>query len=797
MIVQDLRWAVRALGKSPGFTGAAVLTLGLGIGANTAIFSVVNTVLLKPLAYQDPDRIVALNTRWSQTGRQTPRLTGGDLVDIRAQNQVFEAMSYHFGGELGVRWRDRSEFAGAFFVNAGFFRVFGLWPAHGRLFDDGQDGSAVVSLSFAQRNFGGGAEALGQTLNIDSRSYQISGVLPAGFRYPRQADVWLPAPLTPANRNRTAYNYPSVAKLKAGVTLEAAEAQLEAIGARLEAAFPESNRGKSFLATPLRDQLVSPVRQTLGLLMGAVSLVLLIACANVANLLLARATSRTREMAVRAALGAGRWQIVRLLLVESAALAAAGGALGVLLARAATNLLIRLAPANLPRLGEVGVDWPVLGFAAAASLAATLLFGLAPAWQASRVDLSEALKLGGARVSGGGSVHRLRDVLVVAEISVCFALSIGAGLLARSFLALSSVELGYRPEGILVMYAHAPARSLEQHRQASRVFDQIFGELAAIPGVKSVAGAMGLPAGPYGSNGAYAVQGRHTFAPGQKLPEAGFRLSTPGYFATLGIPLGRGRDFTERDQYDAPFVAIISEALARQSFAGEDPIGKRLQCGLDSPNWMTIVGVVGDVRQQSPASPPAPELYMPAAQHPYFANELQVALRAQVDPGSLIPAVRRRMAELYPTIPTKFTTLQGMVAESIATPRFRTLLVGAFAALALALAMVGVYAVMSYLVARRSWELGLRVALGAGPAEVLGLVLGRALALAGAGLALGLVLSLAASRVMANMVFGLKLTDPLTYAVVLAAVALVALGGAAIPAWRGARVDPMTALRAE
>jgi putative ABC transport system permease protein len=799
-LLQDVTHAGRALARNPGFATVAILTLALGIGANTAIFSIINGVLLSPLPYPDPDRIVAVSTFFKQTGATTPRLTGGDLVDIRADGQLFDALSYYVGGEMGVQLPGRADFTGAYLVNPDFFRVFGARPAYGRVFEnDDQDRAAMISLPFAERNFGSGSAALGRAVRMENRSYEIVGVLPAGFHFPAEAQVWVPAPVTPDNLNRTAYNYRTVARLKSGVTLETAKAHLETIGARLAASSPDTNRNKSFVATPLRDQLVGPVRTTLYLLMGAVALVLLIACTNVADLMLARATARSREIAVRAALGAGRWHIVRPLLVESAVLALAGGALGLLLANIGTDLLVRVSSERvpLPRLNEIHIDRLVLIFATLVSLASSLIFGLVPAWQATRVDLQDALKQGGARGLLGGRSPQLRNGLVIAQIALSFVLAVGAGLLMRSFVALNNAQLGFRTDGVLVMYAHAPAGTLDEQLGVGRLFERLFGELAGLPGVKSVAGAMGLPAGQYGSNGYYAVEGKHIFAPGQRLPHADFGLASPGYFATMGIPLLHGREFSSRDEYRANFVAIISEALARETFPNENPLGKRVQCGLDSPNWMTIVGVVGDVRQDSPASAPGPELYMPLKQHPYHANELQVVVRTAVEPGSLINAVRQKVRALNPEIATKFTTLDAMVADSIARPRFRMLLISAFAGLALLLVMAGVYGVMSYVTSQRTSEFGLRAALGAAPGDLVSLVLKSAIQLAAVGLATGILLSLAAGRAMTSMLFGLKPADILTYVAVLCAVTPVVLLAAAVPAWRAARIDPLTALREE
>ncbi len=738
-----MRNAVRGLWKNPGFTIIAVLTLALGIGANAAIFSIVNSVLLAPLPYPDADRIVA--------------------SDIRADRQNFEALSYYYGGEMGVQHHGGAEFTGVFFVDPDFFRVFGVSPLYGHVLD----GTAVISLPFAERSFGHASGALGNKLRIENRVYEIAGVMPATLDFPGKANVWLPASVTLRDLNR---NYPAIAKLKPGI---------HPLG-----------------VISLRDRLVGPVRSTLYLLMGAVALILLIACTNVANMMLARATSRSREMAIRAALGGRRWHIIRPLLAESALLALLGGALGLLCARPGSNLLLRIS--TLPRSSEVHVDWLVLGFTSGISLVAILFFGLLPAWQAARVDLHGVLKQSGSRGLLGGPPPRLRNALVIAQIALSFVLAIGAGLLLRSFLALTSVQLGYRTEGILVMYAHAPARSLEEYVGVGRLFETLFEQLNGLPGVTSVAGAMGLPTGQYSSTGSYAVEGKNRFGSGQNLPQAGLRLASPEYFQTMGIPLVRGREFSPRDQYDSPFVAIVGQAFARESFPNEDPIGRRLQCGLDAPSkWMTIVGVVGDVRQNSPASAPAPEMYMPLKQHPYFANELQVVLRTSLPPDSLIAPVRQKVRAMNPEIAMKFTTMDSMVADTIAKPRFRMFLISVFAALALLLAMAGVYGVMNYVTTQRTAEFGLRVALGASPGEVVGLVLGKALRLAALGLTTGLALSLAASSWMSSMLFGLKPTDATTYAMVVVAVAPVILLAAVVPAWRAARIDPLTALREE
>ena len=796
-LFKDLAYALRILRKNPGFAAVAILTLALGIGANTAIFSVLNGVLLQPLPYPNPDRIVTLNTSFQPAGRTIPRVSGGDLLDLESGSQSFDAIGYYMGGEIGVQIGNRGEFAWIYNINPDLLRVFSVAPAYGRLLTASDAGrAAVVSLPFAIRAFGSGPAALGQSISVDKQTYEIAGILPAAFDFPNRTDVWTAAPERLWNTNRTAYNYHVVGKLKTGLTPRTAEAQLTALASRLSAAFPDTNRGKTFSVTRLQDQITGPVGSTLWVLMAVVSLVLLISCANVANLLLARAAARSREIALRAALGASRWRILRQLTLESLLLAAAAGAFGLWIAAGGTQLLLRLAPENLPRRTEVHVDRAVLLFAAAVSFIATTIFGLLPSWQASRVDLQHALQQSGARGQLGLRHGRLRSALVIAEVSLSVMLAVGATLLSRSFFALSAVELGFHTEDRLVMYTHIPTHGLDETIRVAASIDALLPEIAAIPGVQSTAAAMGVPSGRYGSNGSYFLENQPEPQSSGDPPHALFGLASPGYFATMGIPLLRGREFTTRDSYDQPFAAIVSEALARRSFPNEDPIGKRLWCGLDAPHkWMTIVGVVGDTRHDSPSSAPEPELYMPLAQHPYYANEFQMVIRTALPLSSLAGPIRQRMHELSPTAAVDFTTLDEMIANSVATPRFRFFFTTAFAALAVLLAMVGVYGVMSCLTAQRTSEFGLRLALGAKPTDLLIAVLKRAAILTATGLLIGGAASLAAGRLIAAMLFGLKPTDALSYAIVLAGMLIATLAAAALPALRAARTDPATALR--
>jgi len=802
-LLLDVRHGLRALAKSPGFAAIAIATLALGIGATTAMFTVVDGVLLKPLRYRDADRIVALSTLFTDRGRAIPRLTGGDYLDLRSDRDTFESIASYYGGEMGIQAANRAEFVGTMLTSTAFMNVFGVTPLNGRLFNpDDEQRSAIVSLPFAARNFGSGENAIGQVLHLEDHTLTIVGVVPASFQFPERTEVWVASARDPENLNRTAYNYKAVAKLREGVGPEVANARLASLGAQLAVAYPDSNTNKSFTVRPLGEQLVMPVRTTLLVLTGAVGLVLLIACANVANLMLARATARSREMAVRTALGASRWRIVRQLLAESLVLALAAGILGVTIAAIATRALLLGSGQSipLPRLPDVTIDWHVLLFALGLCVVSSIGFGLAPAFQASRANVADALKQDGARGVVRGQFGSLRRALVVAQIALSFVLVIGAGLLFRSFLTLMSVQLGFRTEGILVMYAHAPARTLDDYLRVTQFENQLLERIRQLPGVLAAAGAVGLPTGEYGSNGGYVLDGQGTMEHHpRELPQANFSLSGPGYFSTMGIPLVRGRDFTDADRYEGEPVVIISEALVRQSFPNTDPIGHRLQCGLDAETmrWMTIVGVVGNVRQDSPASEAAPAMYMPLAQHPYRANEVQIAIRTQTELSSVIEPVKQIVRGMNHDVAMKFTTMNAMVGESAAAPRFRTTLAMSFATLALLLAITGVYALMSYLTAQRTGEFAIRAALGASPGAILRLVLGGAARLATIGVVAGAGLALVVSRVLTNMLFGLTSTDSLTYAIVVVVVLPAVLLAAVLPAFRASRVDPLSALNAE
>jgi len=793
---------LRSLSRTPSFAVLCILTMALGIGVTTALFSVVDAVILQPLAFPHPERIVALNTTWPAKAKVTRAMTGGDILDLRPALRSFSALSIYSGGETGIRLRNQARFAQTFSVDANFFEALHARPSLGHLLTSPD--TAVLTTGFAAATWGDSAKALGQVVTVDNKPYQVVGLIDSQMAYPEKADVWIGRSATPENQNRTSYNYRVIGSLKPGVTLAQAQAELATVGNRLANTHPETNAGKSFSAIPLQDQLVAPVRATLLFLFGAAGLLLLISCANVANLMLARAAARTREIAIRASLGSSVSRVVFLLLSESIALGLGASAAGLLLAYIAIHLFFPLIPASVPHAANaLRLNPSVLLFSVAVSCLTVMACGLIPALHLRKLDLALVLKQSANNSLSGGS-GRSRHLIVVAQIAICCMLCVGAALLSRSLLSLLHTPLGYRSEGVLVMYADAPAFALPQYLEAIRTFETALDDIRAMPGVQSASAVMGLPTGHYGSNGGYLVEGVHIQS-GQDpfkmnwphdMPTAIFALASKHYFETVGIHLIAGRDFTSRDQYDAPFAAIITQSLARQSFGTANPIGRRIYCGLDSPNPMTIVGVVSDVRQDSPASKPEPEIYMPFQQHPYYANELQIAIRTEGDATRIVPQVRSRMLKLAPYMATRFTTFNEMVQDSMAAPRFRAALVGLFALLAVLLAMAGIYGVMSYWVSERNAEMGLRMALGADRTSIIALVSRQALWLALTGLAIGIAGSLSLSRVAQSLLSGVQALDLSAYCLGAGLVLVVVMAAALLPSLRASRVDPAVALRA-
>jgi putative ABC transport system permease protein len=802
-LVQDLRFALRSLVRQPGFALTAILTLGLGIGATTAIFSVVDAIILRPLPFARADRVVAVRNHWTNSGLIASTVSAPDYHDWQAQSRSFQAIAYYQGGEASVTLGPTADYVSVFTVTPQFFAVIGARATVGRLPGEQEQQPngplwAVISDAFWRKHFNADPAAIGSTLKYADQIFTVTGVLQPGIRFPPRADVYAPSWIRAETTSRSAHNYRVIARLADGVTIEQARTDMDAIARRLEAAYPDTNANKLVDVSTLQDWLVGSTKTTLYTLLGAVALVLLIACANVANLLLSRATAREREMVVRAAVGAGRGRLVRQLLTESAVLGVLSALLGAWLARLGMLGLVALAPANLPRLDEIHVDLSALSFAIGIALAASMLFGLAPALQASRVELVEGLRQGGKGSSIGSRGSWARSAFVVAEVALAVVLVAAAGLLARSLGALAGVDLGFAPERILVLRTNVPVKSWALAGRATAFYRDLLPELRALPGVTSVAGVTSLPTA-VSSNGGYWLEGGPSFnQTGVRAPQAIFNVVTPAYFATMGIPLRRGRDFNDADVKGNTPTAIVNEALVRASFPNQDPIGRRIQCGLDTLDFMTIVGVVGDVRTWGPSLPPQAEIYMPYGQHAGPASSLAIVARTGTpDPLALVDTMRRRISERNPDVPVKASTMEATLDTASATPRFQTFLLVVFAGVALLLALAGVYGVMAYAVSQRIPELGVRIALGATPENIRSLVLGQGAKLAGAGLAIGLILALVSGKLLEGFLFGVTPRDPAVLAAVIAVVAVSTIVACYVPVRRATRVDPMVALRAE
>jgi putative ABC transport system permease protein len=793
----DLRFAGRQLLKHPVFTATATLTLALGIGANAAIFTVVQSILLAPLPYQNANRLAVLDTHWTSSGHTTLRVTGPDALDVRDQTQSMVALSLYSGGNLGVQLRDHSVYAGVTFVDANFAQVFSLQPIAGHLFTDADaHHAALVSERFARDNFGVTQAALGQILHVENQSLVITGVLPASFDFPAQTQVWEASPLRPESRSRTAFNYKAVGRLRPGITFQTAQAELDGISRRLATMYPDENRDKQLAALPLQEALTGDARPTLLLLWATVGFILLIACVNVTNLQLVRAMERRREIAIRKALGSSRSQVMQPVVLESLMISLLGGMAGAVLAFPAVHVLLAMAPKELPRAGGIHLNGWVLSFTLGIAVLTGLVSSMLPALRAAMVDPAEALKNDTSRGMTRRGTSALRDVLVIAEVAATFVLAMGAGLLLHTMTTLMARDMGYQTRQLLVVDADAPAHSDQDAHRAVQQYNEVFRQLAAMPGVEYVAGIMGLPTGDYGSNGYYNTKGGLPVNPSHESSSI-FSVASPGYFQAMGIPIKRGRDFSARDTFESPFVAVISESLAKQSFGNGDPLDKQVQCGLDSDQWMTVVGVVGDVRQGSPAENPGPTLYMPMTQHPFYGNQIHIVLRTEVKPLTIMNTVQGTIAQVNPAIALRFTTMDAMVKDSIASERFRAALISSFAGVGLLLAMLGVYGTVAYSVAQRTVEIGIRMAFGAEKGTILRTVLEHAARLACYGIAAGLVLSLILARLVTSMLVGVRPMDPVSLGLASSLLLLTALAAALAPGWVATHVDPIVALRAE
>jgi putative ABC transport system permease protein len=807
---RDCRYGARALRKSPGFTVAALLTLALGIGANTAIFSVVNELLLRPLPYPDAERLVML---WEVTpeGRHQNTTSRANFRSWREQSKSFEGMAAFSDQRLSLSGDGNPEEVSVQLATPELFRVLGVGPILGRVITDederpGTPDVAVLSYGFWQRRFGGDPHVVGKPITLNGAPYTVVGILPAGFQWHirkrsgtgKAAEIWTVLSMPTGEGSATSGRFLSVvARLKPGVSTEQAGAEMKTIAARLEQD-SKHNKGYTAEVVPLREQFVGNVRPALLVLLGAVGLVLLIACANVANLMLSRVAAREKEIALRTALGARRRRVVRQLLTESLLLALLGSLLGLLVAWWGIGALVAISPRDLVNLQGVGLNLTVLAWTLAVSLLTGIIFGVAPALEATRMNLNDTLKEGGKGAGGQGArSRRLRGALVVSEVALALVLLVGAGLLVKSFARLRKIDAGFNTENVLTMVVRLPDAKYKEASQIVGFFREAGERIRALPGVRSVGMVNFLPLyGGLGSATGFTVEGRPAPPPGQE-PHTNVRAADSGYFGAMGIPLLRGRNFKDFEDAEARHVVLISESMARQHFPGEDPLGKRISVDMfDKPNPTEIVGVVGDVRYDSLTDEAEPTVYFP---HPELTYSfMTLVIRTDGDPAEMAPAVRHALSAIDPDQPVSdVRTMNQVMADTVGRARFNTLLLGLFAGLATLLATVGIFGVMNYSVTLRTREIGLRMALGAKPARVMMLILRQGLLLTLIGIGVGLAGALALTRLMSGLLFGVGATDPATFAAIVLLLAVVSLIACYIPARRATRIDPLIALRYE
>lgn len=806
---QDIRYGMRMLLKAPSVSIVATMALALGIGANTAIFSVVNAVLLRPLPFANSEQLMMVWETDATRGQVRSSVSYPDFADWREQNQVFERMASYHNNDFIMTGRGESTRLQGAVVSADLFPLLGVAPALGRGFlpDEDKPGDTgrvvILSQELFQKRFNSDPNVVNQSMVLDGKNYTIVGVMPRAFQFPIQnepVELWTTVALDregkePITDERGAHYMNVIARLKPGVAKEQAQAEMTSISARLEQQYPDKNLHRSSSVEPALEALVGNIRPALLILLGAVACVLLIACANVANLLLARAMTRHKEMAIRSALGASRARVVRQLLTESILLSLAGGALGLLLAVWWSDLLVALGKQNIPRAIQVGLDWRVLGFTLLISVLTGVVFGLVPALHSSKTELTESLKERGT--GEGARRNHVRNVLVVAELAIAVVLLVGAGLLIKSLWRLRQVPPGFNSENVLTLVVGIPEVKYPTAKQA-QFYHDLVARIESLPGVRSASAVIPLPLSGDLFSISFETEGRPV-AKGDR-PSADFFAIGGGYFKTMEIPLLKGRDFTERDDKQAPGVIIVNQAFARRFFPGEDPIGKHIRPGISTdeskPAMREIVGVVADVKNRNLSSEFRPGYFVPQAQIPF--NQMTVLVKTTNDSRSLITAAQREVTAMDKELPVfNVKTMDDYLAASVAAPRFNTTLLAIFATVALVLTIVGLYGVMSYSVAQRTNEIGIRMALGAQTRDVLGLVVRQGFKLVLIGLSIGLVGAFALMRVIASLLFGVTTKDPLTFAAVAGLLTVVALLACYLPARRATKVDPLVALRYE
>jgi predicted permease len=818
-LVQDIRYALRGFARSPGFTAAAVVSLAIGVGANTAIFSVASALLLRPLPYQDADRLAILWNRSPGLGIAEDWFSTAQYFDIKTGHGGFEQLAIAIGGNYNLTGDGEPERIGTIRMSSNLLPMLGVRAALGRLFEpaddiEGRAGTALLSHGTWMRRYGGDPRVVGRSLTLNGQPYVIVGVLPAAFSLRREvmptlggaedAEIVLPLPLgakAAAVRNREDYNL--LGLLKRGVSREQAQAEMDAITARLRREHPDvypPNGGLTFSIVPLQEQVVGDVRRSVAVLSAAVACVLLIACANVANLLLSRALARQREIAIRTAIGASRGRIVRQLLTESILLALAGGALGLMLSSWSLEWMRILGTRSVPRLHEIAIDGRVLLFTFAVAVASGILFGLAPALRLSWLDLHGTLKdtsRGSGASAAWGRRQTMRRLLVVAELALAVMLLIGAGLLIRSFARLQNVQPGFNATNVLTLELTMIGRKYGDSEKALATYRELWGRLARVPGVTAAGGVSALPLSQMFAWGPVTVEGRQPAA-GEDFINADIRIAAGDYFRVMQVPLVNGRLFDDHDTKDAPDVVLVDEHMAQQLWPGEEPLGKRLRRGgMDADDtWMTVVGVVGRVKQYALDADSRIAMYFPHAQFPTRA--MNVVLRSDADPARLASVVRKEIHTLDSDLPIyNVRTMGQRVDESLARRRFSMLLLTLFAALAFGLAVIGIYGVIAYIVEQGTRELGIRMALGATPGGIAMLVLRHGVAMALVGVAIGVAGAFALTRFMQALLYGIAATDPVTFAAIAVLLTLVALAASYVPARRAARIDPMVSLRSE